>query len=633
MSARKSRPTGGQSHQATPDRPVRQTEVQSQPSSRRSDREFREENWGQDYGTKREVESSIHPENAHPRLASYQNPQPHVFQQQQQQREMELLSLQHEIRDKNSQILLLQTKYDKMEENFNYLLQNHKLVLKHLEDLKNQNEQERLKSVKLMRDLQNAQLENTKQRTAKAKIEELTSSVKEQKKVIDSLHEALNQEDRKIELKQREEYDRKISDLNWQIREWSEQSTKQFKEEELLRSQLDGSKRRAKELEDEKMELKRMVKQFEDELHETQLQLGNSQRRIELSQKGEIERVKRISHLEQSIQDMNTTIEDMRAQLEQERANNLKRVLNVHPPRHMKESKSIPDPIQDAQPVAITPISAPAPAPAPAIIEMAPSPISSSRKEMQSPRPVSKPIERSAKPVNRDRALGEDGTLLLAIRRHGVDSVVFTKEDNTFELEVIAVVFNENFSKRFPQDHQLSFFFSFDFFEHETQCTPIVHSALSIAKWDIGFTALYHVQLSKFLLHYIQFNNLTLFMLRLKDANSYDILATCELPLKALLGFKRGEMEYRSFVKLVDASTKESIGHVSVCMKFSVPLHECSKVEAATLGRDSEKDQTIIDEMEQHSILDDELHKQKELHEEIQRPSAMDASDNDEPIT
>lgn len=176
-----------------------------------------------------------------------------------------------------------------------------------------------------------------------------------------------------------------------------------------------------------------MAKQFEAELQEAQHELGNSQRRIELSQKGEIERVKRITHLEQSIQDMNSTIEEMRAQLERERAMNLKRVLNVHPPRHMKESKSIPDPIQDINPVATTPVSAPAsspsPAPSPAfeIIEKASSPISSSRKERQSPNPVPKPAERSVKQVNRDRALGEDGTLLLAIRRHGVDSIVFKK--------------------------------------------------------------------------------------------------------------------------------------------------------------------------------------------------------------
>lgn len=141
LPAKKSRPTGSQSHRDIPNRPIRQTEAQSQPSSRYSDREYREENWGQDYGSGRVMESAISPEHVHPRFASYQNPQPHVFQQQQQQREMELLSLQHEIRDKNSQILLLQTKYDKMEENFNYLLQNHKLVLKHLEELKNQNEQ------------------------------------------------------------------------------------------------------------------------------------------------------------------------------------------------------------------------------------------------------------------------------------------------------------------------------------------------------------------------------------------------------------------------------------------------------------------------------------------------------------
>lgn len=69
-----------------------------------------------------------------------------------------------------------------------------------------------------------------------------------------------------------------------------------------------------------------------------------------------------------------------------------------------------------------------------------------------------------------------------------------------------------------------------------------------------------------------------------------------------------------------------------MCMKFSVPLHECSRVETTAVVVVEEEDQAIIDEMEQHSILDDELHEQKNLHGEIQRPSAMDASNNDDSL-
>ena len=62
---------------------------------------------------------------------------------QQQQREMELLSLQHEIRDKTSHIQLLQSKYDQLELNFKQIIKNHKTLLSHLEEIKRELEEVR----------------------------------------------------------------------------------------------------------------------------------------------------------------------------------------------------------------------------------------------------------------------------------------------------------------------------------------------------------------------------------------------------------------------------------------------------------------------------------------------------------
>lgn len=52
--------------------------------------------------------------------------------------EMELLSLQHEIRDKNTHIEILQQKYNQLESNFKEILGNHRQLLGHLENQKQQ---------------------------------------------------------------------------------------------------------------------------------------------------------------------------------------------------------------------------------------------------------------------------------------------------------------------------------------------------------------------------------------------------------------------------------------------------------------------------------------------------------------
>jgi chromosome segregation ATPase len=60
-----------------------------------------------------------------------------------QQDEMELLSLQRELRDKNREYRVMQSKYEQLNTHFKYIRDNHRTLLSHLEELKQQIEEVR----------------------------------------------------------------------------------------------------------------------------------------------------------------------------------------------------------------------------------------------------------------------------------------------------------------------------------------------------------------------------------------------------------------------------------------------------------------------------------------------------------
>ncbi len=82
--------------------------------------------------------------------------------EQRQKEEMELLSLQSELTQKNSQLRMLEGKYAHLEKNFKYILENHKAIIGQIDALKQEVELEKKKNLELDSELQLAKIENAK---------------------------------------------------------------------------------------------------------------------------------------------------------------------------------------------------------------------------------------------------------------------------------------------------------------------------------------------------------------------------------------------------------------------------------------------------------------------------------------
>lgn len=82
--------------------------------------------------------------------------------ERQQREQMELLSLQSELRQKTSKLKTLQAKYDHLEKNFKHILENHKIIIGQLETYKQEIEVEKTKNIEMENQLQLARIENAK---------------------------------------------------------------------------------------------------------------------------------------------------------------------------------------------------------------------------------------------------------------------------------------------------------------------------------------------------------------------------------------------------------------------------------------------------------------------------------------
>ena len=82
--------------------------------------------------------------------------------ERQQREQMELLSLQSELRQKTSKLKTLQAKYDHLEKNFKHILENHKIIIGQLETYKQEMEVEKTKNIEMENQLQLARIENAK---------------------------------------------------------------------------------------------------------------------------------------------------------------------------------------------------------------------------------------------------------------------------------------------------------------------------------------------------------------------------------------------------------------------------------------------------------------------------------------
>ena len=109
-----------------------------------------------------------------------------------QKEEIELLSLQHEIRTKNVHLQTLKAKYHTLEQNFKAVILNHKAMLQPLSDVKDQMQAERETNASLQKENQKLVLRNQMVQQQKSRKQELIDQVKALKTCNQKLERAMH---------------------------------------------------------------------------------------------------------------------------------------------------------------------------------------------------------------------------------------------------------------------------------------------------------------------------------------------------------------------------------------------------------------------------------------------------------
>ncbi|EFC50827.1 predicted protein [Naegleria gruberi] len=144
-----------------------------------------------------------------------------------QQHEMELLSLQHEIRSKNTKIKQLQSKYDQLENNFKFILDNHKELINRLGELERDLKDERERSSELQNKIQLQQIEITKLSDSEEKNKKLRQEIESLRKVNKNLQDTLLDTEKLKEKKQNKKYETLIEQLKQEIKQWNDKFSEQ----------------------------------------------------------------------------------------------------------------------------------------------------------------------------------------------------------------------------------------------------------------------------------------------------------------------------------------------------------------------------------------------------------------------
>ena len=145
-----------------------------------------------------------------------------------QQHEMELLSLQHEIRSKNTKIKQLQSKYDQLENNFKYILTNHKELIGRLAELEGDLKEERERSSEYQNKIQLQQIEITKLSDSEERNGKLRQEIESLKKINKNLQDTLMDTEKLKEKKQNKQYETIIEQLKQEIKQWNDKFSEQY---------------------------------------------------------------------------------------------------------------------------------------------------------------------------------------------------------------------------------------------------------------------------------------------------------------------------------------------------------------------------------------------------------------------
>lgn len=234
---------------------------------------------------------------------------------QKHQSELEVLSLQHEIRDKHQQIRKISLRYNQLETQFKSILQNHQAMLNHLQDLKLQIENERERNRNLSKENQKVQLELLAIQTTNGKIEEYKEEIVALKRMNANLEQAMLEQKNMKESKQIAEYKNKIKILKEEYSKIESTSRKQFEKYEASEKIIAAQKEQIKAL-------KKRISELTLELNSLQNENSSLKDRVSVRSDDDDELKQKLAqqqqfliHKDQTIKNLKETIQKLKDEL------------------------------------------------------------------------------------------------------------------------------------------------------------------------------------------------------------------------------------------------------------------------------------------------------------------------------
>lgn len=248
--------------------------------------------------------------------------------------EMELLSLQSEMREKNSQIQILQSKYDQLDENFQHILKNHKMMLKMLTNTKQKLEAERKMRIEKESLLEEERLKTITMKGELSSYSNLQREIETLRAMNEKLSGALLQEKKQFETPQLLKMENQINTLKQKLKEAGDVIQKQNNDILRIREELEQKKTLEMELraqttqkeEEYKSQIRKMEEAFQAQLASLQKELEEKKSSISEREKNIREREEhfeeiqeKLSTKENEIQELNSKIEEIEKKLKKKK--------------------------------------------------------------------------------------------------------------------------------------------------------------------------------------------------------------------------------------------------------------------------------------------------------------------------
>lgn len=153
------------------------------------------------------------------------------------------------------------------------------------------------------------------------------------------------------------------------------------------------------------------------------------------------------------------------------------------------------------------------------------------------------------------------------------ESIQLERGKNLFEIHIHKVNLSSDGLKALG-DNDVALFCTWEFYEFEIQATPVVHGVTP----EFDFTSQYIVTVDDFFLHYIQKETCTL-ELQLSFGQSFKTLAACQLRFHDLFDHPPGRIHCTAFLTGVDMNNPgNGFGTVEYWINLRVPMEQALRL-------------------------------------------------------